>query len=93
MAGGDCYSTQYFAMYFKVLNSSCRRVSERIDHKDDWAFCSDFIFVLSSYNYSKIADKAQVLTSSNCIRNRELHFIYDAMQTLSFHSSQPTISY
>ena len=55
------------------------RVSERTDHKDDWTFCSDSIFVLSSHNYSKIADRAQVLTSFNCLGNQELHFIYDAM--------------
>ena len=28
---------------------------------------------------AKIADRAQVLTSFNCLRNQGLHFIYDAM--------------
>ena len=51
------------------------------------------ISVLSSYNYSEVADRAQGLTSFNCLRNRELHSISNAMQTLSFYSRQPTISY
>ena len=56
MAGGDCCSCQYFEMFFKTLN-----LSERTDHKNDWTFCSDSIFVLSSYTYGEIADRAQVL--------------------------------
>ena len=79
MAGRDCCSIQYLAMYFQTLNSSCGGVSERTDHKDQCTFCSDSIFVVSSYNCSEIADRAQVLTSFNYLRNRELHFIYDAM--------------
>ena len=63
-------SSQYFAMYFKTLNSSCRWVSDRTDHKNDWTSCSDSIFDLTSYNYSEIADMAQVLTSFNFLRNR-----------------------
>ena len=54
-------------------------VSESTDHENEWTFCSDSILVLSSHNYGEIAkDRAQVPSR---LTNRELHFVYDAMQT------------
>ena len=46
---------------------------------DSLTFFSDSIFVYFPKIERKIADKAQVLTCFNCLRNRELNFIYDAM--------------
>ena len=52
-------------------------ISERTDHEDECAFCSDSILVLSSHDYSEIAKDRP--TSFNCLSDRELDFIYDAM--------------
>ena len=50
------------------------QITRMIEH-----FALTLFLFLSSHNYSEIADRAQVLTSFNCLRNRELHIIYDAM--------------
>ena len=81
LAGRDSCSTQYFAMHFKTLNSSCKRVSERTDHEDEWTFCSDYILALFSYDYSETAKVRAWLLTSNLLGNGELHLIYDAMYT------------
>ena len=66
-------------MHFKTVNFSCRRVSECTDDENKWTLRSESIFVFIFLYIAK--DRAEILMSVDCLRNRELHFIYDLTYT------------
>ena len=71
---------QFFSRTRFLFNSILCNAFQNIKFEDD----EHFVLTLFSFYPSMIIiakDRTQVLTSFNCLRNRELHFVNDAMCT------------